>query len=488
MRIELRLPKTLWLILAVALLLRVVGAWRANLIFDETAHWALAQTINFQPDGLHLVSRSLDHPLLSIYVLKLGSLTFGTSALGLRLLHLLIGTATCVGVYFLGKRAFSEGAGLWAAGLLAVDQFHASWSRVFMPEVLMLLFVSLALLQFLRVAQSGTTRSYLLLGVLLGLAYLAKEPAILLLPIFWTCLLVTPEYRHVLRRPAWYLAHGVFLLVIAPDVIWNLTQLTESYLYRDAAMAAEPIRLSLKSFSLYLGEVFRCLIGADVLDVDYAQGNVYACHPVAGILYLAAIVAAVGNRKAPPVRLLLVTFLFVFVIFLVMPGGQTFEPFWWASISLIPAVVCAGWVLDWASGGGRLPTLAAVLLLAYLGVHYLPVAWRPGPYHHTPPTVDKFATDFILEGYELLDRGEVRQAESRFIYALNIGGPRAGAYCGLALVAGRRGRPEKAEAFALKCLELDPKHRRAIQLLEPVKSPGPPPSKDAGNRQLKTDN
>ena len=62
-----RLPPILWLILALALALRLFGAWRGNLIFDERAHLALAETIDLRPGHVHLVSRTLDHPLLSIY-------------------------------------------------------------------------------------------------------------------------------------------------------------------------------------------------------------------------------------------------------------------------------------------------------------------------------------------------------------------------------------------------------------------------------------
>ena len=469
-----RLPNALWLILAAGLVLRLLGAWCANLIFDERAHWALAQTIDFHPRHFHLVSRSLDHPLLSIYVLKLSSLLFGTSDLGLRVLHLVAGTLTVVPVYFLGKRIFSEKAGLWAAGLLAVDQFHATWSRVFMPEVLMLLFASLVLLQLLRTLENDGTGNFVLLGLLLGLAYLAKEPAILLIPVLWTYLLLTPVHRRLLRRPAWYLAHGVFLLVIAPDVLWNLAQGMEGYLYRDAVLAAEPLRPSMKSLSLYLGEVFRVLIGPDVLDKEYVQGNVYACHWAAGILYLAAVVAAVSKRKTPAVRLLLVAFFVVFVFFLIAPGGETFDPFWWASLSLIPAVLCAGWLLDWASGGGKLPAIGAFLLLGYLGAGSVTAAMNPGRYEPRA-TVHDFAGDFIDKAHLALSRDDLREAKGRFSFVLNISGPNAEAYYGLALVARRRGQPEKAKSLLSKCLELDPNHPAAIQLLDQVSSPPPDP-------------
>jgi len=459
-----RFPHTLWLILAVAFALRLLGAWHANLTFDERARVALAETIDLRPAHLHLVSRTVAHPPMSIYLMKLSGTLFGTSDLGLRMLHVLAGTLTLVPVYYLGKRIFSERAGLWAAALLAVDQFHAGWSRVVLTEVLMLLAAALALLQFLRVLEKGTTGRFVLLGALLGLAYLAKEVAVLLLPVLWIYLLITPRHRQLLGRPGWYLAHGVFLAVIAPDVIWNLTQGMESYLYRDLMFASEPWRFSVKSFSLYLGELFRLLIDKDVLDAAYEQGNLLVCHWPAGLLYMGAVLAALIRRREPGARLLLVTFSLIFAAFLLLPGGELFDPFWWASMSLIPAVVCAGWVLDWHCSGGKVALVTGLVFLGYLGVHYVPVAQRSGEYQPRA-TVNDFVTDFLAAAEVAVDRGNLRAAESRYVFVLNIGGSNAEAYYGLGRVAMHRGQTKKAKSLLLKCLEVDPGHEPARCLL-----------------------
>jgi len=474
MHFKCRIPKTLWVILAVALALRLLGAWRANLIFDERAHLALAETIDFRPGHLHLVSRTLDHPLLSIYILRLGGLLCGDSDLGLRILYVLAGTATVVPVYCLGRRVFSENAGLWAAAVIAVDQFHASWSRVFMPEVWMLLFASLALLQFLRTLENDSTKNYVLLGVLLGLTCLAKEPGVLLVGVLWAYLSITPRFRRILIRPRWYLAQGVFLLVIAPDIAWNLSQWTESYLYRGAAFLSEPWALSMKSFSLYLGELLRILIDANLLDIGYEDGGVYACHPLAGILYLAAVLVATAKGNVPEVRLMLVAFFLVFGVFLVMPGGERFDPFWWASLSLIPAVVCAGGMLDLGLTKVTQPRrrshsekqsrflsrrvlawLVGILLLGYLGIHYLPLAWRTGP-HQPRVTVDDLVADFLREGDIALEAGRLHEAKRRYIYVLNVGGPNRNAYLGLAVIAERQGHAGRAELLRGKCRRPEP--------------------------------
>ena len=481
-------PYLLYAILAVAIALRLVGAFSANLIFDERAHWALAETIDLRPGHLHLVSRTLDHPLLSIYVLRLGSFVLGTSDFALRLPYVLAGAATLVPVYLLGRRAFGDRAGLLAAALLAVDQFHAGWSRVFMPETLMLLLVSLGLLQFLRVLEHGTPGRFAGLGALLGLAYLAKEPGILLTAGLWVYLLVTPAHRRLLIDPRWYLAHAVMLLVVAPDLLWNLSQWSESYLHRDLALATDSLRIQFKPASLYLGEWLRGCWDRDVFGDDYEQGNLYVCSAVAGVVYLAGVVGvmvkgvlkpdaqarnaaglareagflacASGFKSAthgtgetpvapagdnPPhavrgllaARCLVVCFLVVVGVFTILPGGTQFDPFWWPSISLIPAVVCAGGAIDRLTADRRLLQAVVVLAMLGLGVRTLVLLRTPGPLEPRA-TVRQFVDDFLEKGNEALRRHDLGEAQYRFIYALNIGGPCPEAYDGLAQIARER--------------------------------------------------
>ena len=62
------------------LALRVYGAARAGLTFDESIVWAFAREIHLRP-VLHLVSRTADHPLLNAYLARASSVAFGESDL-----------------------------------------------------------------------------------------------------------------------------------------------------------------------------------------------------------------------------------------------------------------------------------------------------------------------------------------------------------------------------------------------------------------------
>lgn len=466
-------PKTLWLILAMALGVRLLGAWVGNLTFDESAHLALAETIDLHPQRLHLVWRSLDHPLLSIYLLKLSGLLFGESNFGLRVMHVLIGSATVVPVFLLGRIAAGERAGLLAAALLAVDQFHASWSRLFMPEVVMLFFWSMGLLWTVRIATDGRTRDFILLGVWFGLAYLGKETGFLLVIVAWILLLSHRETWKTLTDWRWYLAHLVAIGCVAPDLIWNLMHFSESYLKRNAELVSETFRLQLKPLSLYLGEWFRAMIDENVLDLDYEEGNAYCCYWPAGALYLGAVIYSVRWLKQLPQRLLFTGFSVPFLFFLLLPGGERFDPFWWASASLISSVVLAGCGLGQWTQRSRLRLAIAVLLLAWLFAHYLHLAVRPGgPEGQGYPrtTVDRLAENATRDAREAILQNDLKQAKRSLVYALNVGGLNSEVLYLLAHVCRTERDDFAAERYLHKCLELQPDHERAKRMLEEIRS------------------
>ena len=112
----------------VGLALRLYGAARAGLTFDESIVWSFAREIQTHP--LHLVVRTADHPLLDAYLVRASSLVFGETDLGLRVLHACLGAAAIAVVHRIGSALWGARAGLLSAALLALDPFHVSWSRL----------------------------------------------------------------------------------------------------------------------------------------------------------------------------------------------------------------------------------------------------------------------------------------------------------------------------------------------------------------------
>jgi hypothetical protein len=238
-------------------------------------------------------------------------------------------------------------------------------------------------------------------------------------------------------------------------------------------MLGQAIVVQYKSFSLYLGELFRLVIDPDVLDVDYESGNAYACFWPAGLFYLFAVLATVRRRPDTGRVLLLLSFSVPFVAFTLVPGGERFDPFWWASPSLIAAVVCAGGLLERLTRRAAALRWLGIALVGLLGIRYIAVALRPGgPAGEGYPrrTVQEFAQNALLDARQALIERHPASARRQLIYALNIGGPNAAVYALLGASYVMEQKYESAEVYLLKSLELAPDDPAALELLRRVRS------------------
>jgi tetratricopeptide (TPR) repeat protein len=238
-------------------------------------------------------------------------------------------------------------------------------------------------------------------------------------------------------------------------------------------MASEPFRVQLKPLSLYLGELFRLSINENVLDLDYEEGNAYCCYWPAGVLYLWSVINSIPRMPFLPERLLLIGFGVPFVFFLLLPGGERFDPFWWASSSLISAIALAGSALDRWTRRSPVVLVIVLLFLAWLLGHYLPLAIRPGGpggegYPRT--TVERLSENAIRDARDALLEGNTAQARRSLIYALNVGGENAEAFYLLAHASLMSGNYDAAESYIQKCLDLEPGHPAAETLLEEIRN------------------
>ena len=447
---------TLILLLFVGLAVRLWGAWRANLIHDETTHLGFVDTVRFDLSDWNTPLRTVDHPMLSAYVVCASRSVFGDHPFGLRLLHALVGTATILTIFLLTCQASNRAAGLAAAALLAVDQFHASWSRLFMPEVLLLFFASLVLWQFLRAQREPTTAAFACLGVFLGCSYLAKETAVLLFPILWLAALWGRDTRRWLLSWRWWLAHGICAAIVAPDIVYNLLHFDEGYFHRDSSLMAATTVWSLKPLSLLVGELFIALVDPAALDVDYGIGGGFACYWPAGLFYLLSVTVALASWRQPGTRLLLLSFTLVFVFFLFLPAAGFYDPYWWASLCLLPAVALAGGMAAriWCRVGWVRPAL--LIGWAWLALHTTVSLTRPGePWPRRSPAW--FAQRSVAKAQWQASHGLLEDAEATLYSVLRVTGPRAEIYRGLAIITARRGQPERAARFHQRFLALQNK-------------------------------
>jgi hypothetical protein len=192
-------------------------------------HASAVATYGYFADELYYLAcaRSLawgyvDHPPLSVWLLRAVTETLGTSLFAIELLPALAGAATLVGIAGLA-RALGGGqaaqlcaatAGLASLAYLVTGSFHSM--NAYEP---LLWVAGYALL--LRILRTGKLMNWIALGSVVGLGLLNKYSMGLFAIGLGVGLLVTPA-RRLLRTPGPWLAGAVAALIFGPNAVWLL--------------------------------------------------------------------------------------------------------------------------------------------------------------------------------------------------------------------------------------------------------------------------
>ena len=429
-------------IVTIGALLRLFGAWRAGLSYDESLIWACVRDLDLSREAL--ASAAVDHPPLGALIVRSSAWIFGTSDLGLRLLHTLAAAAAPFIVYRLGRALWTPDAGLLAAALLAVDQFHVSWSRLFVEDGLLLTFEAGALLLWWRAATGSGRGRWTQAGLVLGLTVLLKETAILLGAALFLSLMLDRRGRAALRTPGPAAAALVCLAIVGAGYAVDAGRAAPGFLDRDADIVAQRWGLSAKALSLYVGEALRAAVDTNALDSDYGRVPARAMWWPVGAAYLVAVLASLRRAGEPGTRLLLLVFGVVFVTTTLVDADKVFEPYWWAALTVVPAVLLGARALELQAARRHvaLPALAVGLAvaLALVDVSWLTLATEATPRRSRTEWAEALAAD----GLERLRAGDHASARHQARTALILD-PRAPAAQALADAIRAAGTPGSSD-------------------------------------------
>jgi len=201
----------------------------------------------------------VDHPPLAPWILALTRPVLGDSLLGLRLVAFLAGSATvwvtCLLVGRLGGGWFATVLAGITVGLaplvLAMSGFYSM--NAFEP-----LFWMMIVLTVVRIVQTGESRSWVAVGLLVGLSFENKHTAMVYVVALGLGLLATRTRRILFDRWLWAGA-GLALLVALPNIWWQVANGFPSLeFYRNAHflknVPSPPLR-SLASLALAMNPV-----------------------------------------------------------------------------------------------------------------------------------------------------------------------------------------------------------------------------------------
>jgi dolichol-phosphate mannosyltransferase len=194
--------------------LRLVAAIVIPVLPEEAYHWLYAR---------HLDIGYYDHPPMIAWMIALGRLVFGDSALGLRLLPWVCSIGTSIAAAKTAQKLLGETAASWTVLLLAFQPATFVAAGFAFPDAPLLMFWSLALLFLVRAMEERRGEWWLLAGVFQGAALLSKYTSCFLSVSMLLYLVFTPQRRYWLKTPWPYLAVLVASAVFSPVLYWNAT-------------------------------------------------------------------------------------------------------------------------------------------------------------------------------------------------------------------------------------------------------------------------
>jgi len=311
-----------------AAVLRTLLAATLPMFAAEAYYWLWSQ---------RLAAGYYDHPPMVALFVRFGTLLLGDSALGLRLGSLVGQTAAVFVLLAFGRRVVSERAAQLAAGVLCLGLVGFPFGMVATPDAPLLLTWSLSLLAFERAVACNTTGRWLLAGALTGACILSKYTGFGLLAGYGVWFVSTPRGRSLLAGPRPWLALLTTLLVLWPNVAWNLAH--------GAPTLATPFRS-------FVQDPLLVLIGRGLYQFTsvFVSGMVLVT-PTGFLAWVAASRALL--RSVPPAtdleRLCLCTSWVPFGIFLACSTRLGIGTHWLAPCFLSALPLAAAWLTD----GGR---------------------------------------------------------------------------------------------------------------------------------------
>ncbi len=183
-----------------------------TLYIDEAQYWTWAENLDWgyfsKPPGIAVL-------------IWLSTALFGSGVLGVKALAMLCYPLTAAACWAIARRLYDERTAFWSAlAVLTLPMF--SWLGLFVStDALLTLFWALALLAYLRAIESDSWGDWLLLGTLCGLGLLSKYTMAVWLAAAFLHLLAFHRPRLATAKP--WLAAGLALLILAPNIYWNIT-------------------------------------------------------------------------------------------------------------------------------------------------------------------------------------------------------------------------------------------------------------------------
>jgi len=207
-------PLLLTILLAVTLV-RLIGLHTSvvDLFFDEAQYWAWSRDLAFG---------YFSKPPLLAWIIAVSDQVCGSGEACVRLASPLFYFGTSLLVYAIADELYGKETAFWSALSFALLTGVSFSARIISTDVPLLFFWALALFAYLKLLAAPDWRWASLFGISLGLGLLAKYAMIYFALGVICAAWLDRDARDVLMRPQTWVAFGIALLILSPNVYWNV--------------------------------------------------------------------------------------------------------------------------------------------------------------------------------------------------------------------------------------------------------------------------
>lgn len=201
-----------WLLLFVALAIRLVVSSQFLLVPDEANYW---QWSRYPALAYH------DHPPMIAWTIGLTTVLFGHTEWAVRLPTVLGLSVASVYLSLLAAHWFSWRVALQTALISQLLLLLNGSALIATPDGLLLPCWAAACYHAARALDRGQPTQWLSTGIWFGLGLLSKYTMILFLPSLFFAMLFRAEYRHRLLNPWPWIGLLAGCLLFTPVLVWN---------------------------------------------------------------------------------------------------------------------------------------------------------------------------------------------------------------------------------------------------------------------------
>jgi len=363
-------PRLTHLVVIASGLVRLAIAALTPVFPDETYYWEWSR---------HLAAGYYDHPPMIAWLIRLGTMVAGDTALGVRLGAVIAGVVATLLLCAAARRYVGGGGGERAALLTAVIfatmPLSAAGLTLATPDAPLLAAAAATIYALVRVFETaaGSRDSaawWCGAGAALGLAFCSKITSALLPLGVFAGLLSSAASRVRLREPGPYLATVIALLVFLPVIQWNA-------------------RHDWVSFAFQLQHGFGGTSGSVLKrELDLLGGQVGLVSPILFTMFALAVARTLWPSRPsasyPIARVVAVTAVVIFGFFMYSATRRRVEANW-PALAYLPAVLLlvsragnARWD-KWLRAGVVLAGILTLVTYVNAFVPVLPVPARRDP-------------------------------------------------------------------------------------------------------------